>query len=64
MQDLQKQKDICIFSAHALHSVKCWYILHCNTELFVTNKRTTKFICFLKFKHLNLALEGGYFNIG
>ena len=30
-------------------------------DCFWINKRTTKFICFLKFKHLNLALVGGVF---
>ena len=61
MQVLQKQKDICIFSARVSHPVKCWYILYCTTELFLTKQKNHQAICFLKFKHLNLALVGGVF---
>ena len=39
MQVLQKQKEICIFSACVLHSVKCWYIFYCNTELFLNKQK-------------------------
>ena len=50
MQVLQKQKEICKLSACILHSVKCWYVLYWNTELFLNKKKTTKYICFLTFK--------------
>ena len=48
MQVLQKQKDICIFSARALHSVKCWYILYCTTELFLTKQKDHQVYLFSK----------------
>ena len=59
MQILQKQKEICIFSARLLHSVKCWYIIYLIPNCFWTNKRTTKFICFLKFlKTFKFSISG------
>ena len=61
MQVLQKQKDSYIFSARVLHSVKCWCILYYNTELFLNKHKDHKFICFVKFEYLNLALVGGVF---
>ena len=61
MQVLQKQKEICFFQ-HAFYiqlNVDTYLIVILNC--FLINKRTTKFICFLKFKLLNLALVGGVF---
>ena len=39
MHVLQKQKQICIVSACVLHSIKCCYILNCNTELFLNKQK-------------------------
>ena len=53
MQVLQKQKELCIFQ-HAFYiklNVDTIFIVILN--YFWINKRTTKFICFLKFKLLN-----------
>ena len=61
MQVLQKQKDICIFSAHALHSVKYCYILYCTTELFLTKQKDHQVYLFSKIYNLNVALVGGVF---
>ena len=61
MQVYQKLKDICTFQ-HTFHIqliVDSYFIVILNC--FRINKRTTKFICFLKFKLLNLTLVGGLF---
>ena len=39
MHVLQKQTVICIFSACVSQSVKCLYILYCNTELFLNKQK-------------------------
>ena len=57
-----KNKKIFAYFQHAFHIQLIFdtyfiVILKC----FCINKRTTKFICFLKFKLLNLALVGGVF---
>ena len=57
-----KNKKIFAYFQHAFHSqliVDTYYIVI--LKCFWINKRTTKFICFLKFKLLNLALVGGVF---
>ena len=62
MQVLQKQKEIAYFQ-HAFYiqvNVDTFFIVTLNCFL-IKKKRTTKFICFLKFKLLNLALMGGVF---
>ena len=61
MQVLQKQKEFAHFQ-HAFYirvnvDAYCIVILNC----FGINESATKFICCLKFKHLNLALVGGVF---
>ena len=48
MQVLQKQKEICKCSACVLHSVKCWYILYCNTELFLNKQKDHQVYVFSK----------------
>ena len=48
MQGLQKQKDICIFSACVSHSVNCWYILYCNTEVFLNKQKDYQVYLFSK----------------
>ena len=61
MHVLQKQTEICIFQ-HAFHiqlNVDTYFIVI--LKCFWINKRTTKFISFLKFKLLVLALVGGVF---